>query len=132
MTIDRTSLAGKVALVTGGSRGIGKSIAAALGRAGARVTIVSRKEASVTAAREELVAAGVDASGLAINVSNLSDLATIITHVTSTRSSRARAYPVAIAAPTPPLRSWTITSTRGSPMPRACSAVPSGDASSTT
>lgn len=37
------SLDGRVAIVTGGSSGIGRSIAGALGRAGASVVIVARR-----------------------------------------------------------------------------------------
>jgi len=38
------NLSGKVAIVTGGSRGIGKEIAIGLGEAGAKITITARRE----------------------------------------------------------------------------------------
>jgi 3-hydroxybutyrate dehydrogenase len=52
------ALAGRHALVTGGSRGIGRAIAAALTRAGATVTVIGRNAATL----EEAVARG-DAAG---------------------------------------------------------------------
>ncbi|HEC09153.1 MAG TPA: SDR family NAD(P)-dependent oxidoreductase, partial [Acidimicrobiales bacterium] len=59
MTIDdelarRCSLEGKTAIVTGGSRGIGKAIAGQLARAGAQVMITSRKAEACEAAAAEI------------------------------------------------------------------------------
>jgi NAD(P)-dependent dehydrogenase (short-subunit alcohol dehydrogenase family) len=51
-------LSGRVALVTGASRGIGFAIAAALAGAGARVVLASRKRGDLDAAAERLRAAG--------------------------------------------------------------------------
>jgi NAD(P)-dependent dehydrogenase (short-subunit alcohol dehydrogenase family) len=55
------SVAGKVALVTGGSRGIGLATALELARSGAEgVVITSRKPENIETARSELVRAGVE------------------------------------------------------------------------
>jgi NAD(P)-dependent dehydrogenase (short-subunit alcohol dehydrogenase family) len=53
-------LSGKVALVTGGSRGLGKAIALAMAEKGARVIICGRKQESLDKAVEEFRKAGFD------------------------------------------------------------------------
>ncbi len=58
----------KVALITGGSRGIGLAIARTLGQAGARVVICGRKEASLKKAVDSLRSAGIEAEGVSANL----------------------------------------------------------------
>src|SRR5258707_15879785 len=53
-------LTGKVALVTGGSRGIGLQMAEGLGEMGARVAITARKAEELDAARARLPGLGIE------------------------------------------------------------------------
>lgn len=59
---------GKVAVVTGASRGIGESIARVLAQNGAKVMIASRKQEGIDAARERIIATGVDSGCVAAMV----------------------------------------------------------------
>jgi gluconate 5-dehydrogenase len=56
-------LDGKVALVTGGSRGLGLQLAAGLGEAGCRLAIAARKADELAAAEALLRARGIEAAG---------------------------------------------------------------------
>jgi NAD(P)-dependent dehydrogenase (short-subunit alcohol dehydrogenase family) len=57
---DLFDLSGTVAIVTGGSRGLGLEMAAALGEAGAAVAITARREQWLTTAAATLTAQGID------------------------------------------------------------------------
>ena len=56
--LDRFRLDGRTALVTGGSRGLGRAMAQALAEAGADLILVGRDTDSLEAARAELSATG--------------------------------------------------------------------------
>jgi NAD(P)-dependent dehydrogenase (short-subunit alcohol dehydrogenase family) len=55
---DRFSLAGRTALITGGSRGLGRSMALAFARAGADVAVISRKQDACEAVARQIEAIG--------------------------------------------------------------------------
>ena len=69
MTDERTGMAGRVAIVTGSTRGIGKAIALRLARDGANVIVSSRKDEACREVAEEISAAtGVEAVGIPCHV----------------------------------------------------------------
>jgi gluconate 5-dehydrogenase len=63
-------LTGRTALVTGGSRGLGLQIAEALGEAGAKILLTSRKAADLEEAAADLQARGIDTRWIAADASD--------------------------------------------------------------
>lgn len=67
--IDTFRLDGRVALVTGGSRGLGLQIAEALGEAGAAVAITARREPGLEQAVQHLTERGIEAASTVCDIS---------------------------------------------------------------
>src|SRR6187549_910579 len=71
-------LTGKTALITGGSRGLGLQMAHALGEAGARIMLSSRKAEDLEESAAELQAAGIDARWIAADCSREEDIRKLV------------------------------------------------------
>jgi gluconate 5-dehydrogenase len=71
-------LKGKTALVTGGSRGLGLQIAEALGEAGAKILLTSRKAADLEEAAADLQAKGIDTRWVAGDASDPAQVKKIV------------------------------------------------------
>jgi len=74
-------LAGKTALVTGGSRGLGLQMAEALGEMGARVAITARKQAELDEAAARLAGLGVEVLTVAGDLSRLDTIPAMLDRV---------------------------------------------------
>lgn len=68
--LDKFKLKGKVAIVTGASKGIGEAIVEALAEAGAKVVVSSRKQEAVAEVAASIRATGGEAIAIACNVGN--------------------------------------------------------------
>lgn len=77
-------LSGRIALITGASRGIGKAIAHLLAEHGAHVIISSRRIKGCSAVAEDIIAKGGSASAFACNVGSMEDIAAIMAHIRDT------------------------------------------------
>ena len=74
-----TTLQGKNAIITGGTRGIGLAIARGFLQSGATVTICSRKQKSIDAALSELSEHDESLQAVAAHVGRLEDLNRLVT-----------------------------------------------------
>ncbi len=79
--LDRFRIDGKVALVTGGSRGLGLQMAEGLGEAGAAVAITARKEAGLAEAERHLGDLGIRAMSVVCDVSKVDQVQAAVDRV---------------------------------------------------
>lgn len=72
--MEAKTLDGKVAIITGAGRGIGRGMALAMGKEGAKVVVASRTPSTVEAVAQEIRDAGGDAIGVACDVGKHEDV----------------------------------------------------------
>lgn len=71
-------LTGRVAIVTGGSRGLGRAIALGLAKAGATVVVASRKLEACEQVVEEILALGSSGLAVAVRMQNADDITVLV------------------------------------------------------
>lgn len=81
--LNRFSLAGKTALVTGGGSGIGRSFCRALGEAGAKVAVADIDETTAAEAAAELESQGITAMPLRCDVTAESEVRAAVNRIES-------------------------------------------------
>ncbi len=75
------NLNGDIALLTGGATGIGRAMAGALGKAGAKVWLASRDAAAIGRAVDELCTAGIAAEGAQLDVTDRAQVENLTDHI---------------------------------------------------
>lgn len=85
--IDTFRLDGRIAMVTGGSRGLGRAMAQALGEAGAAVAVTARTRGAAEAAAEELRDLGIRAVGVDVEVTDVADVERAVAEITESLGS---------------------------------------------
>lgn len=86
MATDLFDLTGRIALVTGASRGIGESIARLLAKQGAHVIVSSRKVDDCQAVADAIVAEDGSAEAFACHIGNMDDISQIFRHIKATHN----------------------------------------------
>lgn len=80
-------LTGKVAVITGGSRGLGLQMAEAVGELGAKVVISARKQHELDAAEKHLKDLGIDVMTIAADMSDKSGVSAFVDQVLAKHST---------------------------------------------
>ena len=84
------NLTGKIALVSGASRGIGEEVAKLLAEQGAHVIVSSRKIDDCAAVANDICKAGGSAEAFACNVGTMDQIAELFAHIGSRQAAHLR------------------------------------------